>query len=212
MQRAPNESDLCHIVSGFYYQRVSWTSHQTLIDSVSPWCTNAHCIGQQCEFWWLRENLVQFSGFKHDSFQFRMVTLLPDTVLMTSSHREAIVLLATWAVLRFLVGLSRTVSIIKLIPQMLIECRPWALFCTKAKYIKMSKQQSLPLTSSSWRGRHNHTTWCIAWTWWASAMGSQRKRLFAPVLCSGVTQSTVTGDGALGSQPFLIGTLALCFE
>lgn len=104
-----------------------------------------------------------------------MVTLLPDTVLMTSSHRQAIVLLATWAVLRFLVGLSRTVSIIKLIPLMLIECQLWALFCTKAKYIKMNKQQSLPLRSSSWRGRHNHRLWCITWMLWPSVTGSQRK-------------------------------------
>lgn len=48
-------------------------------------------------------------------------------------------------VLRSLVGLSRTVSIIKLIPQMLIECQPWALFSIMAQIGKDELAAALDL-------------------------------------------------------------------
>lgn len=136
----------------------------------------------------VRGEPCRFSKTEHlNMTQFRMchqrwVTLLPDRVLMTPSHRESTALSTTKVVLRSLLGLSRTVSIIKLIPQMLRECKLWALLpvCTQ-RWLRSSSRDP------SWRRRSDHTMWCVTWTQWPSIMGPQRKRLLAPALCSEIT-------------------------
>lgn len=119
--------------------------------------------------------------------QFRMchqrwVILLPDRVLMIPYHRESTALSTTKVVLRSPLGLSRTVSIMKLIPQMLIECKLWALLpvCTQ-RWLSSSPR------GPSWRRRSDHTMWCVTRTQWPSIMGPQRKRLLTPALCSEIT-------------------------